>query len=116
MGKKQKNKNFISANVSYKNRKWTNEIRYTRDLSGGYFSTSLIKEGRNPLAHEYRLTKNFDGGNIFASAIKQGGEPWRQRIRFNKDFGEKSSGYIGISRCSGNPKSTTFEFGFNTEF
>ena len=76
----------------------------------------FLQEGRNPLAHEYRLTKNFDGGNIFASAIKQGGEPWRQRIRFNKDFGEKSSGYIGISRCSGNPKSTTFEFGFNSEF
>ena len=121
MGKKQgkKNndkKNHITANVSYKGGKWANEIKYTRDFNGGNVSAGAKKEGGNPWAQEYRLTKYFNGGKFSASAIKERREPWKQQIRFSKDFSEKTSGYFGISRTSGQPKSTTFEFGFNTSF
>ena len=88
MGKKNP-KNRISAKTQYKGGKWTNEISYSRNLNGGHISLSAIKEGR---------------------------EHWKQQFRINKDFGEKSSGYIGVSLTSGNPKSTTFEFGFNSKF
>ena len=115
MGKKTE-KNRISAQTQYKGGKWTNEISYSRNLNGGYASANIRKEGRNPLAYEFRLIKGFDEGHISLSAIKEGSQHWKQRIRFNKDFGEKSSGYFGVSRTSGNPKSTTFEFGYNTEF
>ena len=68
------------------------------------------------MAHEIRLIKSFNEGHISLSAIKEGREHWKQQFRINKDFGEKSSGYIGVSRTSGNPESTTFEFGFNSKF
>ena len=115
MGKKNP-KNRISAKTQYKGGKWTNEISYSRNLNGGYVSASVRKEGGKPLAHEIRLIKSFNEGHISLSAIKEGREHWKQQFRINKDFGEKSSGYIGVSRTSGNPKSTTFEFGFNSKF
>ena len=68
------------------------------------------------MSHEISIAKHFNDGHISASAIKEGRQPWKQQIRFNKVFSEKSSGYIGVSLCSGNPKLTRFEFGFNKEF